>query len=185
MTDGKIAVGLKKQDTEALVCLMERYSNYISSIIGQLLKNYGTVQDTEELMADVFLTIWNTADKLNMDAYSSLKGYIGTIARNKAKDFLRKKRFVTLALDDDILLLSENIEKEFLQREQQEIIRKALNQLSIPTKDIFIRYYYRYEKISDIALALDMNVQTVKSHLSRGRKFLKKVLVEEYHMNRR
>lgn len=77
MTDEKIAVGLKKQDTEALVCLMERYSNYISSIIGQLLKNYGTVQDTEELMADVFLTIWNTADKLNMDAYSSLKGYIG------------------------------------------------------------------------------------------------------------
>ena len=129
MTDEKIAVGLKKQDTEALVCLMERYSNYISSIIGQLLKNYGNVQDTEELMADVFLTIWNTADKLNMDAYSSLKGYIGTIARNKAKDFLRKKRFVTLALD--------------------------------------------------------MNVQTVKSHLSRGRKFLKKVLVEEYHMNRR
>ena len=106
MTDEKIAVGLKKQDTEALVCLMERYSNYISSIIGQLLKNYGTVQDTEELMADVFLTIWNTADKLNMDAYSSLKGYIGTIARNKAKDFLRKKRFVTLALDDDILLFS-------------------------------------------------------------------------------
>lgn len=180
MTDEEIAAGLKKQNTEALACLMERYSNYIASIIGQLLKTQGTVQDVEELMADVFLSIWNTANTLDMTTYSSLKGYIGAVARNKAKDFLRKKKLLTLTLDDDILLFSESIEKKLLQREQQDIVRKALDQLSPTDRTIFLRYYYQYEKITDIAHNLEMNIQTVKSRLARGRKFLKKILKDVY-----
>ena len=183
LTEEKIVRGLKRKNTDALAELMERYGRYVAGIIGQLLKGYGTVQDVEELMADVFLAVWNASDRLDLTLYSSLKGYLGAIARNKAKDFLRKKKLATLALDDDILVFSDSVEKEFLQKEQQSIIQKALDRLSAEDRDIFIRYYYRYDKVSDIALQMGMNEQTVKSRLARGRKFLKQFLMDDYGFN--
>ncbi len=183
LTEEKIVRGLKRKNTDALAELMERYGRYVAGIISQLLKGYGTVQDVEELMADVFLAVWNASDRLDLTMYSSLKGYLGAVARNKAKDFLRKKKLATLALDDDILVFSDSVEKEFLQKEQQAIIQKALDRLSVEDRDIFIRYYYRYEKVSDIARQMVMNEQTVKSRLARGRKFLKQVLMDDYGLN--
>ena len=183
LTEEKIVRGLKRKNTDALAELMERYGRYVAGIIVQLLKGYGTVQDVEELMADVFLAVWNASDRLDLTLYSSLKGYLGAIARNKAKDFLRKKKLATLALDDDILVFSDSVEKEFLQKEQQSIIQKALDRLSAEDRDIFIRYYYRYDKVSDIALQMGMNEQTVKSRLARGRKFLKQFLMDDYGFN--
>lgn len=183
LTDEKIVRGLKRKNTDALAELMERYDRYVAGIIGQLLQGYGTAQDVEELMADVFLAVWNASDRLDLTTYSSLKGYLGTVARNKAKDFLRKKKLATLALDDDILVFSDSVEKKFLQKEQQTIVKKALDRLSAEDRDIFIRYYYHYEKVSDIALQIAMNEQTVKSRLARGRKFLKRVLMDDYGLN--
>lgn len=183
LTEEKIVRGLKRKNTDALAELMERYGRYVAGIIGQLLKGYGTVQDVEELMADVFLAVWNASDRLELTMYSSLKGYLGAVARNKAKDFLRKKKLATLVLDDDILVFSDSVEKEFLQKEQQAIVKKALDRLSAEDRDIFIRYYYRYEKVSDIARQMGMNEQTVKSRLARGRKFLKQVLMDDYGLN--
>lgn len=40
-------------------------------------------------------------------------------------------------------------------------------------------YYYRYKKIEEIAEALEMNPQTVKTRLRRGRETLKRILLEE------
>lgn len=129
------------------------------------------------------LAVWNASDRLDLTMYSSLKGYLGAVARNKAKDFLRKKKLATLVLDDDILVFSDSVEKKFLQKEQQAIVKKALDRLSAEDRDIFIRYYYRYEKVSDIARQMGMNEQTVKSRLARGRKFLKQVLMDDYGLN--
>ena len=70
-----------------------------------------------------------------------------------------------------------------MQKEQQAIVQKALDRLSVEDRDIFIRYYYHYEKVSDIARQMGMNEQTVKSRLARGRKFLKRVLMDDYGLN--
>lgn len=43
----------------------------------------------EEVVADTFIALWNTAERINYEEYSSIKAYIAVIARNKAKDWLR------------------------------------------------------------------------------------------------
>ena len=40
-------------------------------------------------------------------------------------------------------------------------------------------YYYRYFKIEEIAVQLNMNPQTIKTRLRRGRKTLRNALREE------
>ena len=45
-----------------------------------------------------------------------------------------------------------------------------------PDRDIFLRFYYYYQSIEDIALEMDINLSTVKSKLRRGRGKLKQTL---------
>lgn len=101
------------------------------------------------------------------------------IARNKAKDWLRSYRGEILELNDDILLIDGDVEHLILQKEQQLIIGRTLERLKEKDRKIFMMYYYRYKKIEEIAEALEMNPQTVKTRLRRGRETLKRILLEE------
>ena len=57
------------------------------------------------MVADTFISLWLTAERINYKKYSSVKSYLGMIARNKAKDWLRAYRGEILELNDDILLI--------------------------------------------------------------------------------
>lgn len=54
-----------------------------------------------------------------------------------------------------------------------------MERLKEKDRKIFMMYYYRYKKIEEIAEALEMNPQTVKTRLRRGRETLKRILLEE------
>ncbi len=167
---------IKAGDESALGDLIEKYGNYTYSIIYNLLQNICTHEDMEEVLADVFLAVWEHCDQIDLYRYYNIKGYIGAVARNKAKNLLRQKKRDTLPLDDDILIISNTMEHELLEKEQRELIKEALAKLGHTDQEIFTRYYYGCEKISQIAAELEMNVQTVKSRLSRWRKLLKEIL---------
>lgn len=42
-----------------------------------------------------------------------------------------------------------------------------------PDREIFLRHYYYCQSVTDIAAALDMNANTVKTRLRRGRERLR------------
>ena len=46
-------------------------------------------------------------------------------------------------------------------------------------RDIFLRHYFWYQTVSQIARETGMNESTVKSRLKRGREKLRKKLVKE------
>ena len=82
-----------------------------------------TTSDIEEVASDVFLSLWNNAEKVDA---KKLKAYLGSIARNKSKDKLRELD-VSLHIEDDIILLSDGTpEVMFIEKEQQLIIKKAI-----------------------------------------------------------
>lgn len=54
-----------------------------------------------------------------------------------------------------------------------------LQKLKPMDQEIFLLYYYRYFKIEEIALQLNMNPQTIKTRLRRGRETLRHALREE------
>lgn len=111
-----------------------------------MLHKKGTKEDIEEVVADTFISLWLTAERINYKQYSSIKSYLAMIARNKAKDWLRSYRGGILELNDDILLIDGDVERLILQKEQQLIIGRTLEKLKEKDKAIFIMYYYRYKK---------------------------------------
>lgn len=179
MDERRLLKKLQNGDEKALEKIIDIYSAYIVKIVGSLISSKGTREDIEEVVADTFIALWQTAERINYKKYSSIKAYIAVIARNKAKDWLRTAKVQNLQLMDDILVIDNSAEQLIVQREQQRIIAKILEQLKPLDWKIFVAYYYQYKKVNEIAQELQMNPQTVKTRLRRGREVLKKFLIKE------
>ena len=170
---------LQRKNEKALEDMMMKYGAYVTTISKEILAGKGTKEDVEEVVSDVFISLWNTAERIDYEKYTSIKAYIGMIARNKAKDKIRAIKSWNLELYDDVLLIDNQAERLMEQKEQQRIIQKLLQQLKPMDREIFLLYYYRYFKIEEIAVQLNMNPQTIKTRLRRGRKTLRNALREE------
>lgn len=172
---------LCNKDESALEKVIDLYNAYITTIVGSLLSTKGTKEDIEEVIADTFIALWETAERIDYERYSSIKAYIAVIARNKAKDRLRTIKNQSLQLMDDVLVIKVDNSPEdlIIQKEQQRIIKETLKRLKPLDCKIFVAYYYQYKKVEEIADELQMNPQTVKTRMRRGRELLKTILIDE------
>ncbi|MCH5186690.1 MAG: sigma-70 family RNA polymerase sigma factor, partial [Oscillospiraceae bacterium] len=130
-----------------------------------------TKEDIEEIVSDVFLSLWKNAETLD-GKKGKIRTYLAAIARNSAKNKLR-----TVHTYDEI---SENIvsayktpQEDVEERENRALMLELIKGLGEPDCEIFLRYYYYEEKISKIADITGLHTSTVKSRLSRGRKKIK------------
>jgi RNA polymerase sigma-70 factor (ECF subfamily) len=133
-----------------------------------------TIQDVEEVTADTFLAVWENSEKLQE---CSLRGYIGCIARNKSKNILRKCN-VAENIDDIIVECSTSIDDIIDEKEVSDVLRLAIDSLDTEERSIFLRYYYYYQKVSEISEEMGINPSTVKTKLFRGRTKIKQFLYE-------
>ena len=62
--------------------------------------------------------------------------------------------------------------------EEIRLARKALEEMSDPDQEIFLRHYYYYQTTAQIASELQMNINTVQSKLRRGRETLRQKLIQ-------
>ncbi len=164
---------LKRRNEKALIWFIDRYSAYVNTIIYNIAGSSLSSADIEEISSDVFLILWINAEKISA---GKAKAYLGGVARNKAKERMRKAG-ADLPLEDDLILISgENPELAFAERELARFLQKAILAMPYPEREIFIRHYYYFQSVSQIAGELDMNPSTVKTRLHRGRKKLKEAL---------
>lgn len=173
-SDEQLVRLLQQGRAEALDGIIDRYSGYAAAIISRVAGGSLSQSDLEEAVADVFIALWQHADRL--DSPDKLRPYLAAIARNKAKDRLRQQKFAACPLEEDVLTIHSELSLEA--SEQAECLRLALVDMDATDKTIFFWHYYFMEKITDIAEALDMKPSTVKSRLFRGRKHLRQVLRE-------
>lgn len=156
--------------------IMHEYTNYIYKII-QNSTSILKLEDAEEIISDVFLTLWNNQNKLDIN--KNLSSYIAGITKRLIKKKYRYIKFneniddyeEKLVTNDKIDIYSEN-------EENNEIIIKELDKLNSEEKNIFLMFYYKGQKIKEIANILNISESKVKMKLSRTRKKLKNKLNE-------
>ncbi len=176
MEDKNMIKSLKKNDEYALEELIKKYTGYVSTVIANQLGSFAETGVIEELTSDVFLALWQNRHKLST---YHLRGWLGTTARNKARDFLRSAELPYETLDDDYSLTFDDNSYGMLEsREQSKIIKNALNSMDISDREIIVRYYYYNQKIRQIAAEINANADTIKSRLRRARLKLKSILEE-------
>lgn len=175
MNEEKALRELKRKNEKALIWFIDRYGAYVNTIIYNIIGSSIPSADIEEISSDVFFTFWVNAEKIT---HGKAKAYLGGVARNKAKERLRKAG-MELSLEDDLILISNvNPEKAVQEQEFVRFLQKAILDMQYPEREIFIRYYYYYQPVSLIAEEMHINLSTVKTKLYRGRKRLKNILSE-------
>lgn len=173
MDDKRALKELRCGSETALSWFVDRYTPYVGAVIYNVIGQTMQRADVEEVTADVFVALWHNAEKIKPDA---VKGWLGTVARNAAKNKLREIK-PELHLEEDFLLPeTESPESALEQREQQVLVRQAVLAMEQPVREIFLRHYYYYQTVDRIAGEMKLNPSTVKSHLRRGREKLRAIL---------
>ena len=111
---------------DALGAVIDRYTGYVGTIVWNIIGSAMSTADAEEVVSEVFYTLWQNADKVRP---GSLRGYLASIARSRAKNKLREAR-IDLYLEDDLLEEPDPSPEKLLgDAERAEYLRAALKLL--------------------------------------------------------
>ena len=171
MTEASALKQLKNGSEEALGWFIHKYTPYVTTVVFNIIGNSMSNADTEEVVSDVFVALWQNADKVH-----SPKGYLGTVARNKAKNKVRELS-LDLPLEDHILVVDQlTPEGQWEQKELSAAVKRAVLEMGHPDKEIFLRFYYYCQTQEEISGEMHIPLSTVKTKLRRGRSKLKQSL---------
>lgn len=170
-----LSARLRLGDPGALEEAMDRYAAYAARIIAAFLNRTLPPEDMEEALSDVFVSLWNSRERLEGD----VKPYLAAIARNAARQRLRQLR-PTEALPEDLRLVdgAPLPEERIETAERTAALRRAVDALPPEDRELFIRFYYLEQTVAEIAAVTGQNPSTLRGRLRRGRKKLREELLE-------
>lgn len=176
MDEAKLIRGLRRRRRGALDQAIEQFTPYVGAVVWRVLApSSAGREDVEEAVSDVFLALWAHAEEL--DPARGLRPWLGTVARNRARDVLRRLP-PTCPLEEGRAALEEGPQEALERREQARQLWQAVDSLEEPDRTLLFRYYYQEEKLKDIAEDLKLNLSTAKTRLARGRKRLRGILTK-------
>lgn len=105
---------------------------------------------------------------------AQIKSWFYTIVVRTSIDFLRRHKRITSIADEAVLSISEQVNDVY----EDSDLHNALDQLPDIYREVIILRYFEDLKIGDVAKALDINTNTVKSRLYKALKILKIELQE-------
>ena len=177
---------LKAGDAAAFDTLVTRYASDIYALLFRLTEN---AEEAGDLTQETFLSALKAVKKFRGEA--DLKTWLFRIAinesRNRFRWWQRRRRDKTVSLDapcgagetplcETVSSSFGNPEQETLRREREKILLKALNDLPDIFREAIVLCDIEGFTYEEIARALEINIGTVKSRISRGREELRKKL---------
>ena len=182
MTDDQIVQLFLERSESAVVQTKTKYGKYCFSVAMNILNNN---EDSEECVNDTYLKAWNC---IPPHKPSILSAFLGKITRRLALDMYRRKnsekrggRVIEVSEElADCIVFSNDIEKHIDEIVLTEIINEFLKQISEEQRRIFIRRYWHFCSIKEIATENSMSQSKVKMSLLRSRNQLKTILEKEY-----
>lgn len=181
--DYKLVVEALHGDQFAYEKLMNRYRY---SVYHQL---YGMVKDrtvAEDLTLEAFGKAFNKLG--SYEPRFAFSTWLFKIAINNCIDYIRKKRLVTLSIDDTILPDSQasfahnikdskrNPEEDIIRTQKISMMRKAVGTLNPKYRTMIEMRYFEELSYNEIAAELEIPLGTVKAQLFRAKEMLHAVL---------
>ena len=87
----KLLCSLQAREEQALEQAIKTYTPYLSTVIFRAAGNNLSREDTEEIVSDVFLSLWKNADRIDLQR-GTLRGYLAGAARNQICKRLRSRK---------------------------------------------------------------------------------------------
>ena len=181
MDDEKIIRLYQMRLPEAIAQTEIHYGALCRSLAGKLLPSQ---EDVNECVNDTYLALWNTIPPA---VPSPLSAYIAKVTRNQALKKLEhlsaEKRQNEAALSftelDGCIPAPTGPEQIYEEKELKQTIIRFLQKQRSASRVIFLRRYFFFDSVQEIAKNYRISESKVKSSLMRTRKRLKAYLIEE------
>jgi RNA polymerase sigma-70 factor (ECF subfamily) len=159
-------------DTQAFGVLVERYQDFIFTIVLRILK---IREEAEEVAQDAFIKAFESLSSFRGE--SKFSSWLYSIAYRKALDRLRKnKKYAATELLEEVTEGNiESIENalEYLQdKERKQMIQECILQLPEDDAAIVTFYYFEDQSVREIATITGLTQDNIKIKLYRSRKKL-------------
>lgn len=163
----------QKGEKEAFQSLISFYYPYVSKFLRKLCGNETL---SEDLTQDTFVKLIRGIDKFNINGNATFSTYVITIAKNCYIDYIRKKRQITVSLEEQEIASSENPLNTVTDVVQMEEVLQALECLP-PEQALAIKLKYLEQRtLQEIALRFHCEPKTIKSRIHNGIVKLRKAL---------
>jgi RNA polymerase sigma-70 factor, ECF subfamily len=171
-------------DGAAFGMLMERFQRRIYRVAFAVVRDE---TDADTITQDTFIQAYTHLNRF--EGRAELQTWLTRIAINRARDVLRRRRFVslfTLRSDDEgeTEVMLEPVderpdpERQLLSSQLRTAIQRAERGLSAQQKVIFRLRHYENLSLEDIAAHLGLQSGTVRAHLFRAVHKIRKELAE-------
>jgi len=200
-SDDALYEGLLARNAHALEALIMRYSREVSYFIRVVLDSTGTLQDAEECLNDLFVTVW-----LEIESFDPARGSLRTwltmrakyIALDRRRQIQRRQAVTMLSLEASDHTSAPNgegypteylaqraidtsMERLIEQRERNEELRAALR--ALPELDRLLVYmrYFKLASTEEICAKTNLSRHAIDTRLWRARNTLRDTLEELRH----
>ncbi len=133
-----------------------------------------TIEDAEDVIQETVIEAYVKMHTIRKN--ESFKSWIRTILLDMIKTFYERKAKKDIKIQTKLM---ENFEKDnvnnIIKTEQDVDFKMLLNKLEDEDRTIILLFYNDGYKVKEISKMLNMNVNTVKTKLSRARKKIEKM----------
>ena len=184
VSEGELIRRAKARDEQAVRAILQANNRRLFRIARGILRNDA---EAEDVVQETYVRALTHLEGFRGE--SSLSTWLSRIAMNEAIGRLRGKR---LSLDLDSLpedrgeaeiipfpAASSDPEKSMAQRQIQEVVERAIDQLPEPFRLVFITRVMEEMTVEETAELLSIKPETVKTRLHRARALLRQNVEKE------
>ncbi len=178
---------LQKGDQSAF---QEIYDGSVRYIYYTILKSVSDKDLADDILQETYIEIYKNISSLKEP--EAFKGWSAVIAQNKISRYFRKRSDSVFSSEEEMDTVMDSMEEDDSamlpedaadNKETQRLILSIIDSLPEAQKEAVISFYYNQMSISEIAGAMEVPENTVKTWLSRGKKKIKEevIILAEKH----
>lgn len=154
------------------------FSFYKSQVLYYCVHFVKDKEIAEDITQDIFLTVWEKKEDIRIE--QSFSAFFYTIARNRIYDIFRSlsaRSVLYEKLMEQAIDYVDDVEKSLEEKNIQELIAQALEQLSPRQREIFELSRNRGLSHKEIAEQLGLSVYTVQDHIKNALEKIRAYLI--------
>lgn len=170
-----------KGDQSAYATLVERYQNYVFTIVLRYVKSR---EDAEEVAQDIFVKAYRSL--ADFKGTAKFTTWLYTITTTTCITFLRKKKLEVHSLDNEkVFAAADNLDggisaNQIEQKSKVTMVNEAIKLLSPDDAQVITLFYKGEQTLEEIAQILGKEPNAVKVQLHRARTRLKEKMQKHF-----
>jgi len=168
-TEAELLMGLNQGSEDAFTAI---YNTYWKPLYFLAHKHLSSPHAAEEVVQDVFLSIWNKRITIKID---SLPVYLAAMTRYTVYRYIArlKKLNQTTINEGDYQYYIQDQEQLFENKYLLDIIEKLSNQLPEKCRMVFINNKLLDQPLDQVAKDMNISLKTAEAHLTKALKVIR------------